>query len=50
MDIKKERQVEPLKDFDESVYRLAVKDMTLEQYENEIALSEGTLSIPKEIT
>jgi hypothetical protein len=50
MDIKKERQVEPLKDFDESIYRLAVKDMTLEQYENEIALSEGTLSIPKEIT
>lgn len=50
MDIKKERQVEPLKDFDESVYRLAIKDMTLEQYENEIALSEGTLSIPKEIT
>lgn len=50
MEIKKERQVEPLKDFDESVYRLAVKDMTLEQYENEIALSEGTLSIPEEIT
>lgn len=50
MDIKKERQVEPLKDFDESVYRMAVKDMTLEQYENEIALSEGTLSIPSEIT
>lgn len=50
MDIKKERQVEPLKDFDENIYRAAIKDMTLEQYENEIALSEGTLSIPKEVT
>jgi hypothetical protein len=50
MEIKKERVVEPLRDFDESTYRMAVKDMTLEEYENEIALTEGALSIPKEIT
>lgn len=49
MEIKKERQVEPLKDIDESIYINAIKDKTIEQYENEIALSEGALSIPKEI-
>lgn len=49
MEIKKERQVEPLKDIDESIYMNAIKDKTIEQYENEIALSEGALSIPKEI-
>jgi hypothetical protein len=49
MEIKKERQVEPLKDIDESIYINAIKDKTIEQYENEISLSEGALSIPKEI-
>ena len=49
MDIKKERQVEPLKDIDEKTYFDAIKNGTIEQYENEIALSEGALSIPKEI-
>jgi len=49
MEIKRERQVEPLKDIDENIYLNAVKEKTIEQYENEIALSEGALSIPKEI-
>lgn len=50
MDIKKERNVEPLKDIDENIYIQAIKNQSLEQYENELALVEGALSIPKEIT
>lgn len=49
MEIKKQRDVEPLKDIDENVYMQAIKNQSLEQYENELALMEGTLSIPKEI-
>lgn len=50
MEIKKERQVEPLKDIDENTYFHAIKNKELEQYENELVLSEGVISIPKEIT
>lgn len=49
MQINKERKVEPLKDLDERSYIVALKDKELEQYENEIVLSEGALAIPKEI-
>lgn len=49
MQINKERQVEPLKDLDERSYMMALKEKELEQYENEIVLSEGALAIPKEI-
>lgn len=49
MQINKERKVEPLKDLDERSYIMAIKEKELEQYENEIVLSEGALSIPKEI-
>lgn len=48
--VNKTRKVEPLRDFDEEVYKKALLDKDLESYENEIALSDGTLSIPKEVT
>lgn len=49
MEIKKQRQVEPLRDFDDNTYVKAIVNKELEAYENEIALNEGALSIPKEI-
>ncbi len=49
MDINKTREVEPLKDLDEVTYFEALKENKLDTYENEIALSEGALTIPKEI-
>jgi hypothetical protein len=49
MEVNKQRNVEPLKDLDEIKYFDALKSGKLEEYENEIALSKGALSIPTEI-
>jgi hypothetical protein len=49
MEINKTRQVEPLKDIDENVYQTALKQKNIDEYENELALVEGTLNIPTEI-
>lgn len=49
MKVDKAREVEPLKDIDEEVYFQALKEKNLDTYENEIALANGSLSIPKEI-
>lgn len=48
--VNKTRKVEPLRDFDEEIYKKALIEKDLESYENEIALSSGVLSIPKEVT
>ena len=50
INVNKARKVEPLRDFDEEIYKKALIEKDLDTYENEIALSDGTLSIPKEIT
>lgn len=49
MEVHKKRDVEPLKDISDETYFTALKEGTLETYENEIALAKGTLTIPKEI-
>lgn len=49
MKVDKTRDVEPLKEFDETTYFNALKDNKLEEYENEIALAGNALMIPKEI-
>ena len=49
MEVNKQRQVEPLKDMDETIYMEALKQGKLDEYENEIALSKGALQIPTEI-
>jgi hypothetical protein len=50
INVNKARKVEPLRDFDEEIYKKALIEKDLDTYENEIALSSGVLSIPKEIT
>lgn len=49
MDVNKERQLEPLKDLDEREYFEVLKNKKVDEYENEIALSKSSLSIPNEI-
>ncbi len=49
MEVKRQRDVEPLKDLDISTYLQASKQNELEIFENEIALGGKDLGIPKEI-
>ena len=48
-EVNKTRAVEPLRDIDEQGYVDALKDKTIDTYENEIAIMGGALSIPDEI-
>lgn len=49
MVINKEREVEPLRDFNEETYKQALKDGNLNEYENEIEMTYEVLNIPNEI-
>lgn len=49
MEINKTAKVEPLRDFDNDTFFTALKEKTIDTYENEIELSKNSLSIPKEI-
>jgi len=48
MVINKEREVEPLRDFNEDTYKQAMKDGTLDEYENEIEMTYEILNVPNE--
>ena len=49
MVVNKERDVEPLREFDENTYKQAMKDGNLDEYENEIEMTYEILNVPNEI-
>ena len=49
MVINKEREVEPLREFDKETYKEALKDGNLHEYENEIEMTYEILNVPNEI-